>query len=136
MTSETRLKSIPIIGETKSNFVGTITIPSSLPPQFIGDTPLICNSVTWQNTGNANGTCYMYIYEANFDGSEKQVTPLQSMSVILDPSAQTTGTNLYALIGLSQAYPADSTLYLCFKTWGEDESEPSCSGTVVSIGIS
>ena len=77
----------------------------------------------------------MYIYEANSDGSEKQLTPLQSMNVILDPSAQTTGTNLYSLIGLSQAYPADSTLYLCFKTWGEDESEPSCGSSVVSIGI-
>lgn len=131
--SEARLKSIPIIGETKSMFVGTISIPDSLPPQFAGDMPIILNSLTIQNTGNKIDSCYINVYEATSAAGDIKL--LNSAAVTLNLGETYNWTNIAAVNGLSKAYASGDTLYLCFKTWGEDESEPSCGGSVVSIGI-
>lgn len=119
----------------KSVFHGTIDVPNILPSQSVGDKPLICKSVTWKNTGEGYGMCYMHIYEANSDGSEKQATPLTSLYAMLDINEVEIKTDLYAQIGLSANYPEGSTLYICFKTWGEGEPKPSCSASVaVPVG--
>lgn len=119
--------------ETKSNFVGTITIPSLLSPQTTGATPIILNSLTIQNTGNKSGYCSINVYEATSAGAD--IKMLNNTVVTLNPDETYNGINIAAVNGLSKTYAAGDTLYLCFKTWGIDESEPSCGGSVVSIPV-